>query len=133
MQDEIIDFLEGWIPSTEGIVGSTLKKHKVKISQTNKQNIRIDLERHQDMLIMLKVRYRDSLRYTDMGAGRGYSKGQRITNASYAAALGRRKRKPIVNKPVWRRLFGLQRVIAGKITDTLISTTTQMKYVNQKR
>lgn len=133
MEDEVVEFLETWIPGTEAIVGSLLKKHKVKISKTEQQNIRIDLERHAGLLIRLKVRYRDSLRYTDMGAGRGYAKGQRITMAAYKGVLQKRKRKPIVNKPVWRRLYGLQRVIAGQIVETLISTTTQLKNVDKKR
>jgi hypothetical protein len=105
-----------WAETTEKMIGGMMRKKNVKFSDNSKQNIVIKLIHKSSGLISLHFFYRDALRFTDMGAGRGYTKGQRITKGTYRDIIDEtqspRKRKRILNKPIYSRLNRLMDVVA---------------------
>lgn len=110
------EYVQDWIDSTIRIIGSIMKKRKVVFSDPTKQNIRIELLYRSRGLLDLSFYYRDGLRYTDMGAGVGYHKGQRNAKKEYHNKMSAgRKRKRILMKPIWSRLDKLSSVVATEI------------------
>lgn len=112
----IEEFLEVWLESTEAIVGAAMKKNKVFFTDTSRANIRIRLIQNLVGYSEFHFIYRDSLRFSEMGAGRGYSKGKRINQAEYRKAMDKgRRRKKILMKPIFGRLANLQSLVAAKL------------------
>lgn len=110
------EFLAEWIESTVRIIGAGLKKKGVVVSDPSSPNIRLRLLQKTAGYAEIHFIYRDSLRFTEMGAGRGYHKGQRITQAQYRQEIAKgRKRKKILMKPIYGRLASLQQVVAAKV------------------
>jgi hypothetical protein len=100
-----------------------LKKRGVQVSDASRENIRIQIFERSSGMIDLHFLYRDSLRFTDMGAGRGYHKGVRVTQAEYRAKLEEkgRKRKRILMKPIFGRLAVLQEVLKTSILQDILT------------
>lgn len=110
------EFLLEWVESTEKIIGAGLKKKGVVVSDPSRVNIRLRLLQQSAGYAEIHFIYRDSLRFTDMGAGRGYHKGQRISQAKYREEIAKgRRRKRITNKPIYGRIAQLQQVVAAKV------------------
>lgn len=116
------EFLLEWVESTERIIGAGLKKKGVVVSDPSRENIRLRLLMQTAAYAEIHFIYRDSLRFTDMGAGRGYHKGQRITQAQYRQEIAKgRRRKRITNKPIYGRIAQLQQVVAAKVIQDVLS------------
>jgi hypothetical protein len=117
------EFVYDWVERTEKIIGSMLKKRGVQVSDASRENIRIQIFERSSGMIDLHFLYRDSLRFTDMGAGRGYHKGVRVTQAEYRAKLEEkgRKRKRILMKPIFGRLAVLQEVLKTSIIQDILT------------
>lgn len=107
-------YLLDWIASTEAIVGSIMVKKKVKFSETDEANIHISLTKKAASIYEMTVRSRVNLRFVDMGAGRGYTKGVAHPRSSRMPSLSSRKPKKILTKPLFQRLAVLQSVIKTK-------------------
>jgi hypothetical protein len=115
------EFVYDWVERTEKIIGSMLKKNGVQVSDATRENIRIKIFERSSGMIDLHFMYRDSLRFTDMGAGRGYHKGTRVTQADYRAKLEKgRKRKRILMKPIFGRIAVLQEVLKTSILQDIL-------------
>lgn len=117
------EFVYDWVERTEKIIGSMLKKRGVQVSDASRENIRIKIFERSSGMIDLHFLYRDSLRFTDMGAGRGYHKGVRVTQADYRAKLEEkgRKRKRILMRPIFKRIVVLQEVLKTSILQDILS------------
>ncbi|MER0442187.1 hypothetical protein [Emticicia sp. W12TSBA100-4] len=117
------EFVYDWVERTEKIIGSMLKKRGVQVSDASRENIRIKIFERSSGMIDLHFLYRDSLRFTDMGAGRGYHKGVRVTQADYRAKLAEkgRKRKRILMRPIFGRLAVLQEVLKTSIVQDILT------------
>lgn len=115
-EDLATEVVYDWVERTVKILGANMAKRGVKFSDPNSPNVRILIIDSLKGKISLHFYYRDALRYVDMGSGRGYSKGQRVGQAEYIAAIkAKRFRKPILNKPIYGRLNQLLEAVAGKI------------------
>ena len=122
----IIDFIRDWIQSTERIVGAALKRNRVKFSDNTKANIRIRIVDNLKNNLSLEFYFRDALRFVDMGAGKGYHKGTKIGRTTINTVL--RKKKKILNKPLYSRLARLQEGVIFSIIEEFtaeLQTTTQ--------
>ena len=120
-RQQVQELLQDWIISTERMVGARMKKFKVQISDTTRQNIRIELVNAANT--ELHFYYRDSLRFLDMGARPGYRRGVPISSQRKPKKSVRIK-KPILNKVIFPRLARLQGIVAGKIIEKLITAST---------
>jgi hypothetical protein len=67
-QELALEVIDEWIYSTEKIIGAIMKKRKVLFTDNSRQNIRIKLKEQAKGMVDLSVYYRDTLRFTDMGA-----------------------------------------------------------------
>lgn len=114
-KSEIIDFLNTWITSTERIIGAGLKRNRVKFSDNTQKNIRIRIVDELKGNISLEFYFRDALRFVDMGAGRGYHKGEKLGRTTLDTIL--RRKKKIMNKPLYTRLAILTEGIANVIIE----------------
>lgn len=106
---EILEYVKDWATSTEKIVGSRLKKEGVEISHPELQNIVIDILQTSLTSLRIQIKARDALLYTQMGAGRGWRKGVKLSTSD---SKGSRRRKPIWNKPIYSQIAKLSEVIA---------------------
>lgn len=122
----IIDFIQDWIQSTERIVGAALRRNRVKFSDNTKANIRIRIVDSLQNNLSLEFYFRDALRFVDMGAGRGYHKGTKIGRTTISTIL--RKKKKILNKPLYARLASLQE---GVIFSLIEEFTAELQTTNQ--
>lgn len=111
------DFLYEWVESTERIVGSVIVKKGVKISEPDRENISIALQAMGQGIYELTFAARQSLRFVDMGAGPGYTKGVRSpTDSTRLPINSGRKPKKILTKPFFGRLNALQSVLVAYVT-----------------
>lgn len=111
------DYIEDWAERTERIVGGVMKKQKLKFSDPSKENISISVQ-DQGQNTKIEIMFRTSLRFVDMGAGRGYHKGVRINRGAYLDATSKgRLKKPILNKPIYGRIAKLKDVLSANIID----------------
>lgn len=117
------EWVYDWVERTEKVIGSMLKKRGVQVSDTSRENIKIKIFERSSGIIDLHFIYRDSLRFTDMGAGNGYHKGTRTTQAEYRTKLEEkgRKRKRILMKPIFSRLGVLQEVLKTSIIQDILT------------
>jgi hypothetical protein len=116
------NFFEDWMKSTERIIGSMIKKKGVKVSDPSRQNIRLHLLNATANYTEIRIYFRDSLRMTDMGAGRGYRKGQRVASIQDLKdnrQLKGRKRKKITNRPIYRRISNLQKIVILRVIEEI--------------
>ena len=115
-EDLATEVVYDWVERTVKILGANMAKRGVKFSDPGSPNVRILIIDSLKGKISLHFYYRDALRFVDMGSGRGYTKGRRITQDDYRNAIrSRRARKPILNKPIYGRLNQLLEAVAGKI------------------
>ncbi|MEA5458707.1 hypothetical protein VB796_06650 [Arcicella sp. LKC2W] len=105
-KSNIIEFLNDWITSTERIVGAALKRNRVKFSDNTTPNIRIRIIEQLQGNVSLEFYFRDALRFVDMGAGKGYHKGKKLGRTTINTIF--RKKKKVLNKPLYSRLARLQ-------------------------
>lgn len=125
------EFLEEWVESTERIIGAGLKKNKVLFSDSSRVNIRIKIVQSLIGYSEFHFIYRDSLRFTEMGAGNGYTKGQRINQAQYRKAMDKgRRRKKILMKPIFGRIANLQSLVAAKLIQDISNDFQNLNNVN---
>lgn len=122
--DEIYEYLTDWAERTERIVGAALKKQKVVLSNPSEKNIVIAVFKKSLTNIGITISTRDALRFVDMGAGRGWRKGKRITQREYRKKLDEvakpRVRKAVFNKPIFRQIARLKDVVASSITESML-------------
>lgn len=117
------EFVYDWVDRTEKIIGSMLKKKGVQVSDASRENIKIQVFERASGMIDLHFIYRDSLRFTDMGAGNGYHKGVRVSQSDYRNKLAEkgRKRKRILMKPIFGRIGVLQEVLKTSIIQDILT------------
>lgn len=121
-QDLALEIIFEWAETVEKIIGAGLKKKKVKISEPDRKNIRIQIIESLNDVVELQFYYRDALRFVDMGAGNGYHKGKKINPSKIAEGTkkGRRK-KSILNKPLYTQLARLQGQLIINIQESIIA------------
>lgn len=113
--DLALELIYEWVETTEKIIGAGLRKKKVKISDTSRKNIRIQVIESLKNSVEIHFFFRDALRFVDMAAGNGYHKGKKIGRID-TNAKGRRKKK-IINKPLYTQLARLTGQISTKILE----------------
>lgn len=134
--EEVLKINRAWASATESVVERVIRRRKLKVSRPDKKNIDIIVYRRGDDVVNDFV-FRNALRYVDMGAGRGYMKGKRITDASTAkrsyykvgktfkkyktklSARGRRAKK-IITRPIYARIHELQEVMGVTMGDEIL-------------
>lgn len=123
-EDLALEIIYDWAYTVERIIGAGLRKKKVKISEPTQRNIRIQIIESLNGIVELQMYYRDALRFVDMGAGNGYHKGRKInqskTPEQTTKQKGRRK-KAILNKPLYTQLARLQGQLIINIQESLIA------------
>ncbi len=128
-QQSILDiepFLQDFALQTEKIIGAIIIKKGVKISDTTQKNIIVNVLKTVTGFD-IEFAYRVSLRFADMGVGKGYHKGTKITVASTEKFKVRRK-KNIVNRPSFARAHLLEEALAVEIeTIAVESLASQFK------
>lgn len=109
MQDFSIPILEAVETQKEFLeerIPSRIARHKIKLTGANKP----DISAFRFLgTVIAEVSFRDSLRKRDMGAGRGYHKGQYIGEHPEAFHK-RRKRANIVNRPMHHFAHNLEEI-----------------------
>ncbi|PWK27164.1 hypothetical protein LV89_01979 [Arcicella aurantiaca] len=115
---EILAYLREWATSTEKIIGKAIDRQGVKISEPDEKNILIEVLQSGLNTLRITISARDALRFVDMGAGRGWRKGVPMNSISTGKA---RVKKPVWNKPLFKRIARLQEVV----TSTLIEQAIQ--------
>lgn len=117
-------FLIDFAKQTEKIIGSIIIKKGVKISDTSQKNIVVQVLKTATGF-NVEYLYRNSLRFADMGVGRGWDHGVKISAQSYSAVLGKfksRKRKNITNRPAFASIHRLEEALAVEIEDIAVKT-----------
>lgn len=126
--DLTTEYVYEWAYGTEKVVGSLMKKYGVVFSDNSRVNIKIEVVEKSGGLIEVQIMYRDSLRFTEMGAGNGYRKGKRITSQEYRNQLEKgRIRKKILMKPIFSRIGRLQSVVAAKLMQDIRTDFYKLK------
>jgi hypothetical protein len=114
------DYIKDWATRTERIVGGVMRRHRVVFSDNNSPNIEISTESGGGNT-RINIAFRDSLRFVDMGAGRGYHKGQRINQGAYADSKTKgRTKKPIINRPIYSRIGVLKSVVQARVSEQIL-------------
>lgn len=140
---ELLEYVETWARATERIVGAAIKKNKIRLSDPQRENIRIDILQKAADLLGVQVIFRDALRYRDMGAGSGYHKGKRTAKTPPVAKRAKtleayterrfrgpsqpakiRKPAPIVNRPLYGRLSALSEAVSYSVAERILSALT---------
>lgn len=116
----ILDFIKDWTLSTERIIGAKLRRQGVKLTDRTQKNIRFKIAETLNDNLELTIHFRDSLKFTDMGAGNGYHKGIKIGRQSIL--FKGRKPKKIINKPLYGRLAVLQTGLINSVISEIILT-----------
>lgn len=108
--------LNDWREATIRMLDRRIRQTKgMKLSDSQRQNIFIEIIENAEGW-EVPISFRDSIRFQDMGAGKGYHKGVRLSASNYDAALTNhrpRRQKVITNKPVFARLHWLEEVMGG--------------------
>jgi hypothetical protein len=115
---EILEYLREWAQSTERIIGKAIDRQGVKISEPDQKNILIEVLQSGLNNLRITISARDAIRFVDMGAGRGWHKGVRVSAINTGKS---RVKKPVWNKPLFKRIARLQEVV----TSTLIEQAIQ--------
>jgi hypothetical protein len=121
---EILDYLDTWAKSTEKIVGAAIRKAGVTISEPDQRNILIDIFQKGLDTIGIEIIASDVLRFLDMGAGRGWRKGKKISPQFTRKndKSNPRIKKSVWNRPLYKRIARLQEVVTVKIIEEAVST-----------
>lgn len=122
---EIMAYVANWAASTEKIVGYAIKKSGIKVSEASQRNITIDVIQGAFDTIGIKIIARDALRFVDMGAGRGWHKGKKVsvnTSSRKKKTENPRIKKSIWNRPLYKRIARLQEVVTVQTIEKVIST-----------
>jgi hypothetical protein len=116
-------FLEDFARQTERIIGSIIKKKGITVSDTSQKNIVVAVVKTTTGF-NLDFMYRSSLRFTSMGAGRGWSRGIKITAQGYQKALSSlksRRQKDATNRPAFARIHRLEEALSVQIHDIAVN------------
>lgn len=117
-------FLKDFAAQTERIIGSIITKKGVKISDTSQKNIVVQVLKTASGF-NVEYLYRNALRFADMGVGRGWDHGIKISAKSYSTALSKfksRRPKNITNRPAFASIHRLEEALAVEIQDIAVST-----------
>lgn len=117
-------FLLDFAKHTEKIIGSIIIKKGVKISDTSQKNIVIEVIKTSTGF-NVEYLYRNSLRFADMGAGRGWHLGVRISAKARKESLLKfqsRKKKNITNRPSFASVHRLEESLAVEIQDIALES-----------
>jgi hypothetical protein len=120
-------FLEDFARQTERIIGSIIKKKGIIISDTSQKNIVVAVVKTTTGYDV-EFLYRNSLRFTSMGAGRGWSHGVKISASGYQKALSSmksRRQKDATNRPAFARIHRLEEALALEIEDLAVNQIKQ--------
>lgn len=116
-------FLQDFARETERIIGSIIIKKGIKISDTSQKNIVVAVV-NTTTGFNVDFMYRDSLRFTSMGAGRGWDHGVKISAGGYRNALKpfkARKQKDATNRSSFARIHRLEEALAVEIEDMAVN------------
>jgi hypothetical protein len=120
---DIQPFLEDFARQSERIIGSIIKKKGIKISDTSQKNILVEVIKTTTGYDV-EFLYRNSLRFTSMGAGRGWERGVKINAQSYRDRLKpmrSRRQKDATNRPAFGRIHRLEEALAVEIQDLTVN------------
>lgn len=120
---DIQPFLEDFARESERIIGSIIIKKGIKISDTSKKNILVEVVKTATGYDV-EFLYRNSLRFTSMGAGRGWDHGIKINAQKYQKSLKPfrvRRKKDATNRPAFGRIHRLEEALAVQIQDLAVN------------
>lgn len=118
LKEDLLDYTKDWAKRTEKILGTRMAKSLVRVSDPSRRNFNISSSSTTEG-IKIEIRFRTSLRFTDGGFGRGYSKGRKISGKSGKG----RKQKQFLNKVIRRRIYQLSDAVEGKTIETILKNT----------
>ncbi|WP_394995593.1 hypothetical protein [Emticicia sp.] len=118
LNNDLVKYVNESAEKTEKIVGAKIARN-TKISNGSRPNIKVAVNIIADGIIELQYIYRDSLRLRDMGAGRGYTKGQAIGSRNI------RGRRPvrITNRPIFAQINRMSEIVNGVFYDFMVQET----------
>ena len=125
MNEQYYQTAQLWCQTTEKILGSMIKKKKIIVSDTTIANYRFQVQEIANNHLRITGVYRDSLRFTDMGAGRGYHKGRKI--GASLALFKPRVRKYSLNRPLYSRIGALSGIFAITTAEKILNSFDQLK------
>lgn len=125
MRAALMEHVQESADRVPAIVGAKIGRGVKKFTDKTRQNVFANVTDEGDT-IRVDYAYRDSLRFRDMGAGRGYSKG-RATSTN--ATVGRRPVK-ITNRPVHAQINRLLETVDGQIVDFAVNDTIPTQLQN---
>ena len=120
---DIQPFLEDFARESERIIGSIIIKKGIKISDTSKKNILVEVVKTATGYDV-EFLYRNSLRFTSMGAGRGWDHGIKINARKYQTSLKPfrvRRQKDATNRSAFGRIHRLEEAISVQIQDLAVN------------
>ncbi|GAB3518552.1 hypothetical protein [Emticicia fontis] len=125
MRRDLIDYVQESADRVPPIVGKKIGRYVKKFTDNTRQNVSVQVSETGD-IIKMDFSYRDSLRFKDMGAGRGFKKGRSI---SATATIGRRPVK-MTNRPIHAQINRLLETVDGAIADFAVSETIPTQLQN---
>lgn len=126
--EEEINFRLGEYLDEEGniverIIGSRMKKRKVRFTDNTQQNVEIETTESDDVLTT-RFMFRDSLKMSDQGFGSGYHKGTKVGHEAmrdYVRSPKTRKQKKFLNRPIWGMLARVMEIASVRLIDTTLN------------
>lgn len=124
LKQDVFDYTKDWSKRTGKILGKRTVKSGVIFSNPNRKNFSITPTQTQKG-ITVEFIYRNALRFTDAGLGRGYHKGKRVGGGT---KVGKgRKRKNFLNRVIRRRIYQLSEVVQGKTVENILISSAFLK------
>lgn len=111
--------------NTSASVSKAIRKYKLNTSTS--ESVIITITQFGQSNYRIVFDFRASLMFQDMGAGKGWSKGVKLTQATYELSLitnSVRKQKILVNKKIYWMINALKDVGKVDIIDQTISSYT---------
>lgn len=138
---EVLSEVRKWGGITEYVIEKVMRRKRVKHSKPGSKRVHINVVRSGDM-VNAEMAFPTTLRFVDMGSGRGYSHGKRISSgggnrrAYYKVGLKKfqlgkkglrkvRKVKKITTRPIFARIHQLESIMAVNLGDETILTIRQ--------
>lgn len=121
-----LEIIYTWADMLPRIVGAGMKRNKVSFSDNSLRNIYTKVNELEN-LTEIEIYFRESLRFVDMGAGNGYHKGKKI-NASKKSVGKPRRKKAILNKPLFRQFGRLNGQLSSRIIDIIAAEAKAQQF-----
>lgn len=125
LRKDLLQHVQDSAEKTEKIVGSKYARAVRKISDKTRRTITVPVTESDDVITVQYV-FRDAVRFSDMGAGRGFHKGR----PNSVTVRGTRRAKKISNRPIHAQINRLSETVDGAIVDFAVYETIPANLLN---